>query len=170
MKLNALFSSRVAVLSSLLCMGMATVADAAYLQTNLVANSSAFNPQLIDPLLQSSRSIAIRPTSAGFGGHFWINNLTNGTNTVYVGDVGGVSIFQDSLTVVTLPPSPANPSPISSPTGQVFNGSEDFVITQSHPNGAITAPSKFLFASLDGTISAWTDRKQPNGTPDWPID
>ena len=153
----------------LLELGRIAPAEAAYLQTNLVSNSLAYNPQLLDPLLQGSRSIANRPATSGFGGHFWINNIDNGTNTVYVGDVGGVPIFQESLTVVTLPPSPNNPSPLSRPTGQVFNGSRDFVITLDHPNGAITAASKFIFASQDGTLSAWTDRRQPNGTPDWPI-
>jgi uncharacterized protein (TIGR03118 family) len=170
MKLTHLTVARTVALSAFACIGATTSANAAYLQTDLVANNPDYNPQILDPFLQSSRSIAIRPATSGFGGHFWINNLSNGTNTVYVGDVGGVSIFQDSLTVVTLPSSPNNPSPISSPTGQVFNGSKDFVITLPHPNGAITAPSKFLFASLDGTISAWTDRKQSNGTPDWPLD
>jgi uncharacterized protein (TIGR03118 family) len=153
----------------LLELGRIAPAEAAYLRTNLVSNSLAYNPQLLDPLLQGSRSLANRPVTSGFGGHFWINNINNGTNTVYVGDVGGVPIFQDSLTVVTLPPSPSNPSLISRPTGQVFNPSRDFVITLDHPNGAITAASKFIFASQDGTLSAWTDRRQPNGTPDWPI-
>ncbi len=170
MKFNPLAAGKIAALSALLSISVTDKADAAYMQTNLVSNNPAYNPRLVDPFLLSSRSIAIRPPTSGFGGHFWINNLANGTNTVYVGDVGGVPIFQDSLTVVTLPPSPNNPSPISSPTGQVFNGSKDFVITMPYPNGEITAPSKFIFASLDGTISAWTDRRGVNGIPDWPID
>jgi uncharacterized protein (TIGR03118 family) len=160
----------IATVTALSVSSLTLKVEAAYVQTNLVSNNSAYNPVIVDPLLQGSRSIAIRPTSAGFGGHFWINNFVTGTNTVYVGDVGGTPIFQDSLKVVTLPPSTNNPAPLSLPTGQVFNGSQDFVITQSHPNGPITRASKFLFASLDGTITAWTDRKRADGTSDWPTE
>jgi uncharacterized protein (TIGR03118 family) len=151
-----------------LSLSITSKVDAAYLQTNLVANNTIYNPQLVDPLLQGSRSIAIRP--AGLGGHFWINNISNGTNTVYVGDVAGISIFQDELQFITIPSSPNNPSALSSPTGQVFNSSTEFVISQNHPNGTINGPSKFLFASLDGTVTAWTDRKKAVGIPDWPLD
>lgn len=167
MKLNSVIKGSVSILLSL---GLANEADAAYVQTNLVSNNPAYNPQIVDPFLQGSLSIANRPTANGFGGHFWINNLYTGTNTVYVGDVEGTPLFQDSLTVVTLPPSPSNPSPLSEPTGQVFNTTKDFMITINHSNGPITAPTKFFFAALDGTITAWTDRRQPNGTPDWPTE
>lgn len=166
MKITCLSVASMLSISAVGWSSMALKAEAAYFQTNLVSNSPTYQPQLLDPLLQRSRSIAIRP--AGLGGHFWINNLANGTNTVYVGDVGGVPIFQDALTFVDLPPSPSNTSGISSPTGQVFNNSQEFVITIDHPNGPITTKSKFLFGSLDGTITAWTDRTGPNGVPDWP--
>jgi uncharacterized protein (TIGR03118 family) len=55
-------------------------------------------------------------------------------------------------------------------TGVVFNGSKDsFVITQPVKNAdPITAPAKFLFAADGGIISAWTERKKPDGTFDWP--
>ncbi len=166
MKMTQLAIGKIAALSTIVCVSFTPKVNAAYLQTNLVSNNPAYHPQIIDHLLEGSRSIAIRP--AGFGGHFWINNIVNGTVTEYVGDVGGVPIFQDGLTVVDIPGSPQNPFAISAPTGQVFNSSKDFVITLDHPNGAITNPSKFLFASLDGTISGWTDRKAADGTIDWP--
>jgi uncharacterized protein (TIGR03118 family) len=167
MKLTLLNLGKIAALTAIFCLDIGSDANAAYFQTNLVSNNPAYNPQFLDPYLQGSRSIAIR--TAGFGGHFWINNIDTGTVTEYVGDVGDIPLFQDGLTVVTIPASPNNPSGMSSPTGQVFINSQDFVITLDHPNGAVTAPSKFLFASLDGTISGWTDRKRPDGTNDWPI-
>lgn len=170
MKLIPPLKTRLLACSLLLTVAFGSEAKAAYVQTNLVSSNPAYHPQIIDPLLQGSLSIANRPASTGFGGHFWINNLYTGTNTVYVGDVGGTPIFQDSLTFVTIPPSPTNPSPLSEPTGQVFNTTKDFITTIDHPNGTITAPSKFLFAALDGTITSWTDRKQPDGTPDWPTE
>jgi uncharacterized protein (TIGR03118 family) len=39
-------------------------------------------------------------------------------------------------------------TPIGSPTGIVFNGSSDFAVTPGNP-------AFFIFAALDGTISAW---------------
>jgi uncharacterized protein (TIGR03118 family) len=49
----------------------------------------------------------------------------------------------------------------------VFNGSsENFVITQ----GDITAPAKFLFASDGGVISAWTEKKNDDGTFERPAE
>lgn len=44
---------------------------------------------------------------------------------------------------------PAAGSKVGSPTGQVFNGSTtDFLLAPGFP-------SKFIFATLDGTISGW---------------
>src|SRR5690242_5648515 len=50
-------------------------------------------------------------------------------------------------------PAPAGspPGTTSTPTGQVFNGSTDFVVTK----GAASGPSRFIFATEDGTISGW---------------
>jgi uncharacterized protein (TIGR03118 family) len=84
--------------------------------------------------------------------------------------VARISIFQDELQFITIPSSSNNPSALSSPTGQVFNSSTELVISQNHPNGTINGPSKFLFASPDGTVTAWTDRKKAVGIPDWPLD
>ena len=50
------------------------------------------------------------------------------------------------------------------PTGVVFNPGQQFTITQ----GSITAPAKFLFVTDSGTISAWTERKNPDGSFDRP--
>ncbi|MFG6100364.1 TIGR03118 family protein [Leptothoe sp. ISB3NOV94-8A] len=141
--------------------------DSGYVVTNLVSNNPDNNPQLLDPYVSLGWGIAIRP--AGLGGHFWINNSGTGTVTEYVGDVGGVPIYQDSLKVVEVSPTPLNPFELSGPTGQVFNGSGDFIITQEHPNGDITAPSKFIFVSSDGGISAWTERRNDDGTVDRPL-
>jgi uncharacterized protein (TIGR03118 family) len=157
---------KIAVVSLLMWANTGLKAEAAFFQTNLASNNPADNPVILDPLLQGSRSIAIRPKVAG--GHFWINNSFNGTVTEYVGDVNNIFIFQDALEVVTIPTNANNPLGRSIPTGQVFNSSKDFVITLDHPNGAITAPSKFIFASEEGVITAWTDRKRTDGGNDWP--
>ncbi|MEM9215739.1 MAG: TIGR03118 family protein, partial [Cyanobacteria bacterium P01_F01_bin.150] len=141
--------------------------DSGYVVTNLVANDAQYNPQLLDPYASLGWGIAIRP--AGLGGHFWISYSGTGTSSEYVGDVGGVPIYQDDLKLVTVTPTEFNPFGVSGPTGQVFNGSSDFVITQDHPDGDITAPSKFIFVATDGGISAWTERRNDDGTVDRPL-
>lgn len=128
-------------------------------QTNLVANKPEFGAQILEPALKNAWGIAIRP--AGFGGHFWVAAAGTGQSIQYVGDVGGTPLFQDGLAVIdTLGP----------PTGVSFNPGSQFVITQAHANGPITAPTKFLFANASGTISAWTERARPGGGFDHPAD
>lgn len=141
----------------------AQAAPLGYVQTNLVANGAEYHPQILDPTLQNGWGIAIRP--AGFGGHFWISSNANGTSNEYVGDVGGVPLFQDNLKLVTVP-GPAGSQ--GTPTGVVFNPSGNFVITQEHPNGPITNAGRFLFVTDSGTLSAWTERQNADGTFDRP--
>lgn len=128
-------------------------------QTNLVANKAEFGAQFLEPNLQNAWGIAIRP--AGFGGHFWV--AANGTeqSIQYVGDVGDTPLFQDDLKIVNT---------LGRPTGVVFNPGTQFVITQQHPNGAITNAAKFLFANINGTITGWTERPRADGGVDQPGD
>ncbi|CAN5840485.1 TIGR03118 family protein [soil metagenome] len=133
----------------------------AYRQVNLVADSDAFKPQIVDPQLRDGWGIAIRP--AGAGGHFWISNRASGNTTTYVGDVPGVPLHQDGLKQVLIPPAKVVAhlaDPISQPTGQVYAGNSktDFQVNGFAPSGApVTAASNFIFAGLDGTIAAWCD-------------
>jgi uncharacterized protein (TIGR03118 family) len=134
-----------------------------YVQTNLVANRVDYSPQIVDPTFVNAWGIAIRP--AGLGGHFWVTGNGSGISYEYVGDVNGTPLFQDDLRVVDVPGAGGRPG---TPTGVVFNGSSNLTVTNTHPNGNITAPSKFLFATDDGVISAWTERRNADGTTDWP--
>lgn len=99
--------------------------------TGLVSDT-ATTAANVDKNLVNAWGIAFNPT-----GFVWVNNAGTSTSTLYDGN--GVP---QSL-VVSTP---------SGPTGLVFNGSSDFKITQ---NG-VTAASPFIFASLSGTISAWS--------------
>jgi uncharacterized protein (TIGR03118 family) len=55
--------------------------------------------------------------------------------------------------VVTIPPPAGSPAgTISAPTGTVFNGTTEFKVS----NGTTTAPSRFIFATEDGTIAGWS--------------
>jgi uncharacterized protein (TIGR03118 family) len=79
--------------------------------------------------------IAFGPT-----GNAWISAEGSGTSAVY--DKDGNQL----LPAVTIP-SPTGPTG-GEPTGQVYNGTTDFVL----PNAS---PAKFIFAGADGVISAW---------------
>jgi uncharacterized protein (TIGR03118 family) len=117
----------------------------AYLQTNLVADQPGV-ASVTDPTLVNGWGIALSPT----GGPFWVSS-NNGTLTptstgnpseVYGGDVGGSPITQPFKVNI----------PTGNPTGQVFNSTtSDFMIT----DGTTTAKSAFIFASENGTVSAW---------------
>lgn len=135
----------------------------AYTQTNLVANKAKYSPLILDETFVNAWGIAIRP--AGFGGHFWVTGNGSGISYEYVGDVNGTPLYQDDLAIVTVPGPNGEQG---TPTGTVFNASSNFVITQDNPNGAITNASKFLFATDNGVISAWTERKNADGSFDRP--
>jgi uncharacterized protein (TIGR03118 family) len=138
-----------------------------YVRTNLVANEAEYNPQILEPGFIHGWGLSHRP-SGGLGGHFWVIGNGSGISYQYVGDVNGSPLFQDEIGEMLVPPSPNGDK--ASPTGTVFNQSTNFVITQDHPNGAITAPTKFFFATINGVISAWTERKKEDGTFDWPLE
>jgi uncharacterized protein (TIGR03118 family) len=137
-----------------------------YAPTVLVSNRQEYNPQIYDPTFALGWGLAIRP--AGAGGHFWVTANGSGASYEYVGDVNigkpnAVPLFQDDLKLVMVPGPDGTQG---TPTGTVFNGSNNFVITQDYAGGTLTAPSRFLFATDSGTISAWTERKNPDGSFD----
>src|SRR5205823_363264 len=74
-------------------------------------------------------------------------NAASGTVTLYRGDVNGAPISMD-VPVITVPHAAGQTQ--GQPSGQVFNNTADFAV--SGPGGF--GPALFLFAGLDGTISA----------------
>ena len=168
-------SRPAAIAAALLCIALATPAAAAgnqYAQTNLIATSESYGALHLDPTLINAWGIATRP--AGAGGHFWITANGTGLSSQWVGDVGGVPLYQDDLRVVSVPGPVIGPGvtpgqPIvapGTPTGVAFNGGSQFRITQ----GSIeNSPARFLFATDNGVISAWTERANANGTFDRPF-
>ena len=103
-----------------------------YVANTLVSDTAATSALHHDANLVNAWGLAFNPQ-----GYSWIANAGTGTSTLYDGN--GVA---QSL-VVTL--NQGNPS------GIVFNGSSDFSITE---NGISGAPP-FIFATLQGQISAW---------------
>jgi len=115
---------------------------AGYLEMNLVSNQAGA-ALLQDPALNLPWGIAVPPT----GGNFWIADTGSGAATIYTGGVNGQPLSENPL-VVTIPGG--------FPTADVFNNTgstTDFLVSNS--SGA-SGPATFIFASLDGKISAWS--------------
>jgi len=117
-----------------------TAAVAQYQLTNLVSNQVG-QAAHTDPLLVNAWGLAYGP-----GGPIWISDQGSGWSTLYKGG-GGKIPFQVEI------PS-ANGSGVGSPTGIVYNGSNEFQVQGW--------ASIFLFATLDGTISGWAPQSDPN--------
>ena len=103
----------------------------------LVSNGSE-PANFTDPNLGNAWGIAFNPT-----GVVWVNNQRTGKSTLYDGNGAPQPL------VVTVP-GPAAGVP-SNPSGIVFSGGADFVVT----NGVRTGPARFIFATLEGSISGW---------------
>jgi uncharacterized protein (TIGR03118 family) len=103
----------------------------------LVSNGSQPAP-FTDPNLVNAWGIVFNPT-----GVVWVNNQGTGKSTLYDGN--GVP----QALVVTVP-GPAAGVP-GNPSGIVFSGGADFVVTDGVRNG----PARFIFATLEGSISGW---------------
>jgi uncharacterized protein (TIGR03118 family) len=76
-------------------------------------------------------------------GFAWIADGGKGVSTFY--DGSGV---KNGVVRVPVPPGGVSPS---KPTGIVFSSGSDFVVA----SGGHSGPSRFLFATEDGTISGW---------------
>jgi uncharacterized protein (TIGR03118 family) len=130
-----MFSVRVTVLSLLATFSMAGAPANVYLQDNLVSNiagqADVTDPNLVDPWGMSFSASS----------PFWVSNHLSGTSTLYSGN-GAITAI-----VVTILPGKAG-SGLGKPTGQVQNSTTGFLIQNG--KGA-----SFIFATEDGTISAW---------------
>jgi uncharacterized protein (TIGR03118 family) len=123
-------------------------ADPIYAQTNLItSDQSVVKAQQTDPNL-------INPWGVSFstGSPLWVSNQGTGVATVY--SLNGTT---SSGTLLTAPiPNQGNapPSVANGPTGQVSTGAPGVttLATDFQVNGTKAA---FIFANMDGSISAW---------------
>lgn len=123
-------------------------AAASYIQTNLVSDLSGL-AAFTDPNLVNPWGLSAGTTTA-----WWVSDNGTGVSTLYNGS-SGQPFPQPTPLVVTIPPAPGSPpGTISTPTGQVFNGSADFELQPG-------APARFLFATQDGTIAGWNPAANP---------
>ena len=132
-----------------LCLGLAlmlvsSAALAQYQVTNLDSNQ-AKTAKFMDPMQVNGWGLAYGP-----GGPFWVSDQGSGWSTLY--NSAGV---KQGLEVLI--PS-ASGAGAGQPTGIVFSNSQsgDFPVQGW--------PSIFLFATLDGTISGWTPKSNPNAS------
>ena len=124
----------------LVLMFVSGTALAQYQLTNLVSNQVGA-ARHTDPLLVNAWGLVYAP-----GSPFWISDNGSGWSTLYDG-AGGKVPFEVEI------PS-ANGSGTGSPTGIVYNGSNEFQVQGW--------ASVFLFATQDGTISGWAPQSDPN--------
>jgi len=119
---------------ALLLVFTSSTALAQYTLTRLTSNQAG-KAKHQDGLLQNAWGAVVAP-----GGPFWVSDEWDGWSTLYNG-----SGVPQSLQVIV--PSASGSGP-GSPTGIVYNGSNEFQID--------TWPSAFMFATLDGTIQGWS--------------
>ncbi|HJU12490.1 MAG TPA: TIGR03118 family protein [Candidatus Binataceae bacterium] len=118
-------------------------AYAGYVQKNLISNNTNMFPAAHeDTSLVNPWGIAFFP-----GGPFWINDNGTGLSALYNGDGTGF-LGADPAPAVTVPP-PKGSTATSAPTGIVANSSFGFNLKSN------SMPAAFIFATEDGTISAW---------------
>jgi uncharacterized protein (TIGR03118 family) len=113
-----------------------------YAQTNLVSDTMGMamttDPNLVNPWGISRSS----------GSPWWTSDNGVGVATLFTGAGAAVPL------VVTIPPGDPSSGAAGTPTGQIFNGTNDFQLTAGHP-------ALFIFATGDGTISGWNPAVNP---------
>jgi uncharacterized protein (TIGR03118 family) len=130
------------------CVGLVVLivsapAQAQYRLTNLVSNQVNEHAPNTDPLLVNAWGLARSATSP-----WWISDNLSGWSTLYAATGAPESL---KVLIPTAGNGPADPTGLNgpgTPTGIVANGSQtDFQMQGKH--------AAFIFATLDGTISAW---------------
>jgi uncharacterized protein (TIGR03118 family) len=111
-----------------------------YKQTNLVSDISGM-AALTDSNLVNPWGVTRSPTSP-----FWVSDAGKSVSTLYRVDPTTGAVTKVALTVS-----------VPVPSGNLFNGSTDFVVT----SGAASAPALFIFAGLNGNIYGWNAAVPP---------
>jgi uncharacterized protein (TIGR03118 family) len=114
------------------------MADSPAYQVRNLVSDVAGAAEHTDPNLVNGWGVAFNPF-----GFVWVADNGTGVATLYDGDGN--------------PQSPVVSIPGGRPTGIVFNGSNDFVVSK----GALSGPARFIFATEGGTIAAWAPNVDP---------
>jgi len=131
----------------------------AYAVTPLVSDIAG-DAAVPDPVLQNAWGVAFTPA----GSPFWVNDNATGCSTLYAGDGAKVplqvaiplpgNIVPASACHTVDPNHPPAITP-AAPTGIVWNPSTAFLVPGT------SLPATFIFATEDGTLSAWTGGLNP---------
>jgi uncharacterized protein (TIGR03118 family) len=155
MRVSRVFLMSLAVVASSLVLPSLTFAQ--YVRTDLFSNTGTQqNPA--DPDLINAWGLVSNATSP-----FWVSDNGTGVSTLYAVSGSPVPTATKLGLVVTIP-AEAGSGP-GTPTGIVANEtastSTDFTVTDpvTHRSGK----ARFIFATMDGTISGWSPAAGPGG-------
>jgi uncharacterized protein (TIGR03118 family) len=115
--------------------GLVPPASAGYIQTDLVSNIPGL-AVLTDPLLKNPWGLSHTPASP-----IWVSDQGANFSTLYNINASGIT---KNAREVAIPTTASGPQ---GPTGQVNNNTSAFAVGGAAAN--------FIFANLNGTISAW---------------
>ena len=115
---------------------VAANANNIYLATDLVSDQPGVAP-ITDSTLVNGWGIAVDPTS----GEFWVSAADSGVSEVYGGDVAGKPLNSKYKVAI----------PGGAPTGQVFNATTDFKVSDLY----YTRPAQFITSSEAGAVTGW---------------
>jgi uncharacterized protein (TIGR03118 family) len=118
-------------------------AGTSFTKTVLVADTAGVGAVTTDTNLVNPWGLAFGPTTPA-----WVANAGTSTSTVYNGS--GRPRPTGTPRIVHLPDPAAGAE--FEPTGTVYNGTTDFVVTQ----GTASAPATFIFAGEGGAIAGWS--------------
>jgi uncharacterized protein (TIGR03118 family) len=113
-----------------------------FTETDQVSDQAG-KAKITDPNLVNAWGLALSPTSP-----LWVANNGTDTATLYAGGLNGAAVTKPALTVAVA----------GGPTGQVFNGGTDFVVTGPSGSGA----ARFIFDTEAGDILGWSPAANPN--------
>ncbi len=132
----------------ILALGLSKSQENAYAQTNLVSDG-AVPAEVTDSNLKNPWGVAESTTSP-----FWVSDQGTNYATIYSVTSAGV---QTAPFKVSIPPTGTG---FPGPTGQVFNPTASFVMSDG-------SPALFIFADLNGSIYAWNGGAGPAAQVEW---
>jgi uncharacterized protein (TIGR03118 family) len=112
-------------------------------QTNLVADEPGV-ALLHDPSLVNGWGVSL----SSAGGAFWVSAHGTGISELYLGDVNGSPFVKAGFSVAV---------PGGAPTGQVFNGTGQFLVQ----SGPASGTALFVFAGESGFVTGWNPAVPP---------
>ncbi len=148
MKKSTRFSlTATTLLAGTLCAGIWRTEAAPYVQTDLVSDISGL-ASVTDPDLQNPWGLTSTTSSP-----FWISDQATNSTTLYgvtgTTDVTKVTAVNPPNGVISIPTTASGPQ---GPTGAVANTNTSSFLVGNGGNGG---SAHFIFANLNGTISAW---------------